>query len=69
MKALKNRIDLLERQNSPEKLPSLDIELISCKEESTNPALFIKVLESEEVAESGLTTRTYHYERKQPNKT
>lgn len=69
MKALKNRIDLLEKQKLPYKLTVLDVEIISCKEELTNPELFIKVLKSEEVAETGFTVRTYEYERKQPNKT
>lgn len=63
MKANKQRVERLENKiDTSDRIP-LEIVLVSSKEEADHPERFRKVLDSEEVAESGIKIRHFHYER------
>ena len=60
---LTDRIRKLEKENVPGELKAIDRIIISCKEHIDHPERFKKVLLSENVNESGFTTRIYELER------
>lgn len=69
MKSLQNRIERLEKTNSPDRLTGFDIVIVNTEEQVKHPERFRKVLDSEETSETGFTRRMFHYEREEPNKT
>lgn len=69
MRKQKNRLEKLETMNPPSKITGFNIIIVGSKEEVDHPERFNKVLEKEETSETGFTTKVYHYERKEPNKT
>jgi|AntRauTorcE11897_2_1112592.scaffolds.fasta_scaffold00064_44 hypothetical protein len=69
MKDLNKRIERLERENPSDELTGFDIIIVDTKEQVDHPERFNKILDSEDVSETGFTTKRYHYERKEPSKT
>lgn len=64
MKALKNRLSKLEQRHYPDRITEIDIVIVSCKDQIENPNNYKRVLESEEISETGFTRKIYHLESK-----